>query len=309
MRNLKRFAVSVGYPLGVGPEVIAKAVAQAPTAEWVLFGDRAIIGRALKRWARAGRSGVVVEDGRGAFDAGGDPLAAQEAAVIAAANAVLRGDCAALVTGPMLRVPGAVGHTEILARHCRVREVAMAFEADWLRLALVTIHLPLRLVPRRLTPARIASVARLFATYLEAAGHQRGARLALAGLNPHNDAGPAGHRNAVRETRLLSEAVRLAHAAGVDLSDPVPADALFGSRARGYHGVVALYHDQGLIPAKLVAGHAALNITLGLPFARVAPAHGVALDIAGRGIADARGMVAAMSYVPVLAERWPWARR
>ncbi|MBI3070505.1 MAG: 4-hydroxythreonine-4-phosphate dehydrogenase PdxA [Deltaproteobacteria bacterium] len=306
MRTLKRYAVSLGYPLGIGPEILAKAMAEAPTAEWVLFGDEAVIATAFRRWAKRtppGQKTTIVSVGPSAAI---DPMGAQRASLDTAVNAVLEGSCAALVTAPMLREPGARGHTELLATRTGGREAAMLMEADGLRVALATVHVPLRDVPKRLSPQGIASVSRLLATYLEGVLHQKVPRLALLGLNPHNDAGPVTRHAAVRENALLADAVLAARKAGVDLRGPLPADALFASRAKGYQGVVALYHDQGLIPAKLLAGHAALNVTLGLPFARVSPGHGIALDIAGRGVASPRGMIAAMSFIPLLAARWPW---
>jgi 4-hydroxythreonine-4-phosphate dehydrogenase len=305
--RVKRYAVSLGYPLGVGPEILAKALSQAPTAEWVVFGDDEVIAAAQRRWAKKATPGQLMTVVNVGPRAAADPLGAQRAALDAAADAVLDGRCAALVTAPMLREPGAPGHTELLAARTGGRDVAMLIEAEGLRVALATVHVPLREVPKRLTPDGIARIARLRATYLETALHQKVPRIALLGLNPHNDAGPVTRHAAIRETALLADAIKRARNQSVDLRGPFPADALFASRAKGYQGVIALYHDQGLIPAKLLAGYAALNVTLGLPFARVSPGHGVALDIAGRGIADPRGMVAAMSYIPLLAAEWPWS--
>jgi 4-hydroxythreonine-4-phosphate dehydrogenase len=221
--------------------------------------------------------------------------------VQAAAELCLASVADALVTGPVSKnawflagVPYA-GHTAFLAELCgRAGHEVMAFASPELNVALVTTHIPLSDVPRRVTTAGIVHTGRLLADWL-ASRLDRPPRLALCGLNPHaGDGGVIGRED--RET-VLPAAVEL-RSLSVDITDPRAADTLFTARARErYDGVVALYHDQGLIPVKTLDFSHAVNVTLGLPFPRTSPAHGTAYDIAGKGVADEGSLVEAVRVV------------
>ena len=227
------------------------------------------------------------------------------AAVEAAAQAVLAGDAAAIVTGPLhkealhaagYRVPG---HTELLARACGLPDDAASMML-WLPgaggrtpLGVVhaTLHESLRSALERLSSEGIAAAGRRLAAGLTPL-LGRSPRLAVAALNPH---GGEGGLFGDEESRLIEPAVARLAAEGLDVVGPLPADTLFARAFGGaFDGVVALYHDQGHIPVKLLGMHRAVNITLGLPIVRTSVAHGTAFDIVGRGLADPASLLAAI---------------
>ena len=229
----------------------------------------------------------------------------------AAANAVLRavadaraGRVQALVTAPLnkesLNAAGHPwpGHTEMLADAAGTPDVAMMFVGGGLRVALLTIHRPLRTVPDAVTPAEVRRVARLVQRELPRFG-VAAPRIALCGLNPH-----AGEHGLLgrEEEDVLVPAVADLRREGVDVSGPFPADSLFVRAKRGeFDAVIAGYHDQGLIPVKLAAFGHAVNVTLGLPFVRTSVDHGTGFDIVDKGIADATSLVEAMKVAVDLA--------
>jgi 4-hydroxythreonine-4-phosphate dehydrogenase len=179
----------------------------------------------------------------------------------------------------------------LLAHLCGVKDVAMMFWSDRLRVVLATVHIPLAEVPRALTIDRLLSTIRLTASALPRFGVPT-PRLAVAGLNPH--AGELGLLGAEDEA-VVAPAVAAARADRIDASGPFPADTVFVRAARGeFDAVVALYHDQGLIPVKLLAFGRAVNVTLGLPIIRTSVDHGTAFDIARQGVADEGSLVEAV---------------
>jgi 4-hydroxythreonine-4-phosphate dehydrogenase len=174
------------------------------------------------------------------------------------------------------------------------------FYSEELRVVLATIHVPLGDVPRLLTREVVDSVIDLTATELPRFGHAR-PRLALAGLNPH-----AGEHGVIgtEDEAILRPAVDAARARGIEITGPWPGDTVFGRAARGeFDAVIACYHDQGLIPVKLLAFGRAVNVTLGLPIIRTSVDHGTAFDIAGRGIADESSLVEAIRLAATLVGR------
>jgi len=241
---------------------------------------------------------------------------AQLAYLEAATTAALEGRAAALVTAPISKTWiaragfGFPGHTEYLADRARAPEHAMMLAGPALRVTVATTHIALRDVPAALTPAAIASAATLTATALARWFGIANPRVAVAGLNPH--AGEDG-RFGDEEERLVRPALALARerlgAAGVAaaVSGPHVPDVVFRQAAQGgpdgFDAVVALYHDQGLIPVKLLHFDSAVNVTLGLPFVRTSPDHGTAHDIAGKGIARADSFLAALDLAARLASR------
>jgi 4-hydroxythreonine-4-phosphate dehydrogenase len=321
-----RVAVSLGDPSGIGPEVTASALAAlrgrvSPLA----FGD-ASFERLLRRAGldlpvvAAGdplpRGGALVRVTRlaAADRRPGKPSPAGGAASLAyleAAFAALAGGQAqALCTAPLSKaqvagsLPGFVGHTEWLEARGGGSRSVMMLAGRRLRVALVTNHLSLREAIRRLTPARIAAVA---AVTWEGLRRDLGIvhpRIAVAGLNPHAGEGGAFGDE---EARVVTPAVERLRGAGMDARGPFPPDSVFFRAAAGeFDAVVALYHDQGLIPVKLldaVLGDSAVNVTLGLPFVRTSPDHGVAWDLAGTGRASDRSMRTALRLAASIARR------
>jgi 4-hydroxythreonine-4-phosphate dehydrogenase len=302
-----RVAISMGDPVGIGPEVVALALSAAPVRAAVLpvvFGDRGALERA------AGLRGMKLDAELvqvGSLSASPSPQEAGAAAlayVDRAADACIGGTTKALCTGPLskeraaLSAPGFVGHTERLAARAGTR-VAMMMAGPRLRVVLATNHLALADVPRMLSTAQIAFVTRLAATELRARWGVAAPRIAVCGLNPHaGDGGIFGDEDA----RIVAPAIAQARASGVDASGPWPADGLFPRVVRGdFDAAVALYHDQGLIPAKLLDFAQTVNVTLGLPFPRTSPDHGTADDIAGKGKADPQPMISALLLAARLA--------
>ncbi len=176
----------------------------------------------------------------------------------------------------------------------------MMFHSPKLRVVLATVHVPLRDVPRLLTRDLILGTLQLTAQELPYFGVAQ-PRLAVAGLNPHaGEGGLMGHE----EIEVIGPAVREARHSGLDVVGPLPADTVFVRAARGeFDCVLACYHDQGLVPVKLLAFGTAVNVTLGLPIVRTSPDHGTAFDIAGQGIADPGSMIESVLLAAELATR------
>ena len=183
------------------------------------------------------------------------------------------------------------GHTDLLAHLTGAADVAMMFHSDALRVVLATIHLPLADVPRALTRASLESTITLAARELPRFGYLA-TRIAVAGLNPHaGEQGLFGRE----ELDVMVPAIAACRARGVEVTGPYAADTLFVRAQRGaFDAIIACYHDQGLIPVKLLAFGHAVNVTLGLPIVRTSVDHGTAFDIAGKGIADESSLVEAI---------------
>ena len=193
------------------------------------------------------------------------------------------------------------GHTELLADLTGAQESGMMIIGGPLRIMFVTTHVAIKDLPALLTQAKIEKAIRLAHLALKDLLGIKKPRVGVAALNPH-----AGEHGLFgdEETRVILPAARAAQAQGIRASDPLPADTLFGKAARGeYDGVVALYHDQGLIPLKLVAFGTCVNLTVGLPIIRTSVDHGTAFDIVGKGIADPGSLIEAITLAATLAKR------
>lgn len=316
----------MGDPGGIGPEVLCAALrgGAGEGARVVIFGPT----RAL------GRHGWPVVDSLEAVDPGqpitvcqlgdgddGQPFdheptarngAISHAQVLHAIDATrlpeghpARAD--AICTGPISKAAWVeaghgehLGHTELLAERLGAQRHAMAFVSRPLLVALATAHIPLRDVVATLTPERVLEVIELAATLCQDLGMAR-PRIGVAGVNPH--AGEGGALGAEDEA-VIAPAVGAAVARGLDATGPLPGDTVFRDARRPggiFDIVVAMYHDQALAPLKLVAFDEAVNITLGLGVPRTSPDHGTAFGIAGRGVADAGSMAAALRLAARLA--------
>jgi 4-hydroxythreonine-4-phosphate dehydrogenase len=224
--------------------------------------------------------------------------------ILAAVRDARTGAVDAIATAPVNKEAFALaglpwkGHTDLLANLTGAERIAMMFYADALRVVLATIHVPLKDVPRLLTQELLESVIDLAARELPRFGYATPS-LAVAGLNPH-----AGEHGVIgcEEDLVLRPAVEACRGRGVNVTGPWPADTIFVRASRGeFDAVIASYHDQGLIPVKLLAFGRAVNVTLGLPIVRTSVDHGTAFDIAGRGRADHSSLVEAVRLAARLA--------
>jgi 4-hydroxythreonine-4-phosphate dehydrogenase len=281
-----RVAITVGDPAGIGPEIAEKAAAD-PTV-------RAVCEPVIYQTA------VVAPLGQVSAAAG---QAAYDTLVRAVADA-RRGAVEAIATAPVNKAAFAAaglpwkGHTDLLGHLCGAPRVAMMFHAPMLKVVLATVHVALREVPALLTREHVVATLRLTASELPAFGLAR-PRIAMAALNPH--AGEGGLFG-TEDDEVLAPAIAEVRAGGHDVSGPHPADTVFVRAVRGeFDCVVACYHDQGLVPVKLLAFGSAVNVTLGLPIVRTSVDHGTAFDIAGRGVADPGSLVHAVRLAAELA--------
>jgi 4-hydroxythreonine-4-phosphate dehydrogenase len=314
--------ISLGDPTGIGPEVVVRALAARPHLDVRVFGDTGVLQRAAQvtgvELPRAVQvqavTALAVHDalpGRPSL-AGGR---AQLAYLAAAVDAALAGEIGALVTAPISKEWIAragfthPGHTEYLAARAGVTDFAMMLAGPKLRVVLATTHVALRDVPSLIDPDTIARAVVLAARALRRQLGIGQPRIAVAGLNPH--AGEAG-RFGDEETRLVEPAVAQARTRLADegvaavITGPCVPDAVFRQAALGqFDAVVALYHDQGLIPVKLLHFDEAVNVTLGLPFARTSPDHGTAYDIAGTGRAKPESFLAALDLASNMMQLSP----
>ncbi|HET8579415.1 MAG TPA: 4-hydroxythreonine-4-phosphate dehydrogenase PdxA, partial [Nitrospiraceae bacterium] len=210
-----------------------------------------------------------------------------------------------IVTGPInkeaINLAGCryPGHTELIADLTHSKEVGMMILGGPLKVMFVTTHVAIRNLAAALTPERVGKAIRLADKALRRYFGVVKPKIGVAALNPHaGEAGLFGDD----ERKTILPAARRARAAGIRASDPLPADTLFGKAVRGeYDGIVAMYHDQGLIPLKLVAFGKCVNLTVGLPIIRTSVDHGTAYDIAGKGVADPGSLIEAIKLASRLA--------
>ncbi len=280
-RRLLTLALTLGDPAGIGPEIVAKTLRDPRLPRGFRFE---VLGSSngIKPGRCTRRSATVALN-----------------ALRDAAHGCLTGKYAAMITGPVNKeamdtiAPGFVGQTEFLAEACGrpPQDAVMILTDPQLTVALCTAHCSLRDALGRLTADRIVYVTRTVRDYLRRAGVAQ-PRLALAGINPH-----AGENGLLgdEEQRLIAPAVRELAREKIKVT-VAPADTLFyrAAREKAFDAVICAYHDQGLIPFKLLAFDTGVNLTLGLPILRTSPDHGTALELAGRGVARHASMLAAV---------------
>jgi 4-hydroxythreonine-4-phosphate dehydrogenase len=327
----KPIAITIGDAAGIGPEIIVKAFCQAPEQflNCIVVGDKAVMQRAWQVVTAKTRplpKPMPMQEGLSIQQVGG-PLAQEQLpafgkisaiagqlaadSITWATQAALRGEVSAIVTAPLHKEALALagvkfpGHTEMLqalaAQHLHKSieqlPVRMMLANRELKTVLVTIHQPLRQAIDAITVDSILETLRI-THRAELASSGRAPHLAVAGLNPHAGEGGLLGRE---EMDIIQPAIQLAKAEGMHVSGPWSPDTVF-MRARAEHGqpgafdvVVAMYHDQGLIPVKYLGVEQGVNITLGLPFVRTSPDHGTAFDLAGKGGADPSSLLEALA--------------
>jgi 4-hydroxythreonine-4-phosphate dehydrogenase len=330
---MKPLAVSMGDPAGIGLELAARVWADRQGAPpFFLVGDASAFERTCARLELAKPPLRIIADGAevetgdalcvlqiplamsetpGAPDPvnAGATIAAIERSVAAARN----GEASGLVTLPIAKSVlhtadfGFPGHTEFIAHltandpWAQTRGPVMMLAGDTLKVALATIHTPLKDVPAALTRDRILHTARVVAEALQRDFGIANPRIALCGLNPH--AGEDGHIGR-EEIEIINPAAEQLRGEGVNITNARSADALFHEEARKtFDAAIALYHDQGLIPIKTLHFWDGVNVSLGLPIIRTSPDHGTGFDIAGKGIARADSFRAALQMAWQMAER------
>ena len=329
--------ITMGDPLGIGPEVVLKALADPEVralARYVIYGMNDIMAYTADRaeldpfWYRVQhdspranrmiREEVVVLDfdehdlmlGAAAQPTRAGGLASKSFVEQAIADAMLPPDAPrrldAIVTAPVSKQSWHLagfnwpGHTELLARRTAAKRTAMAFVSPNFRVVLATVHVPLMEIRNLLTIGRVFDPIDLGHAFCQQLGIAS-PRIAVCGLNPHaGEGGLFGDE----EERLIAPAIRVAKSGGIDVSGPFPGDTIFlDARGGKFDLVVAMYHDQGLIPVKLLDRDSAVNVTLGLPIIRTSPDHGTAFNIAGLNRANPGSMISAIRLAVELTQR------
>ena len=330
-QRLPLLGITMGDPAGIGPEVIAKALSRPQLHTLclpIVIGSYPVMKQTIQtlrlklnvlrvddhRTAVPRRGTIAVLDpleaplrkftqGVAAADTGAASVTFIKKAVELAQLGCIDGIVTAPINKEAINMAGCPypGHTELLADLTHTHESGMMIVGGPLRIMFVTTHLAIRDLPSHLTQANIERAIRLAHLALSTLFGVRRPKIGVAALNPH-----AGEHGLFgdEESRVILPAARAARKRGISASDPLPADTLFGKAARGeYDGVVALYHDQGLIPLKLVAFGTCVNLTVGLPIIRTSVDHGTAFDIVGKGLADPGSLIEAVTLAATLAQR------
>jgi 4-hydroxythreonine-4-phosphate dehydrogenase len=322
-------ALTMGDPAGVGPEITAKAwrALKDEGPAFVVIGDRDLLAAQGAPTVEAGsltdaaqafaEALPVLHQPVGAPVQPGAPSSAHANAIVGwietAAALAMTGEASGVVTAPIAKAPlyeagfKFPGHTEFLAELTAAAPMAgergpvMMLASGDLRTVLVTIHEPYARAPALLTIERIVHVAKVTAEALIRDFGIDHPRLAVAGLNPH--AGESG-RIGREEVEVIAPAIAVLRGSGIDAVGPRPADTLFHPEARRtYDAAVCMYHDQALIPVKMLDFWGGVNVTLGLPIVRVSPDHGTGYDVAGQGIARPDSLIAAVRAAAAIAAR------
>lgn len=313
MKAVTQIGITLGDPSGIGPEIVAAALAAAPR-EWLeritVYGDRAPLERAAATMRvtlpdvriLGGGHGDEAIPGSPNLTSGGAQVHYLESAVAAAA----RGDIGAIVTAPISKTWARragfefLGHTEMLAARLGAADVAMFFVGPKLKVALATVHRPLAEVVTDLSTERVRRVIELVAEAMTRDLGIAAPRIGVVGLNPHaGEDGLLGDEDADIIAPALADPLPPATLLGPLVPDAAFRDAVHGK----YDALIAMYHDQGLIPVKLVDFDESVNVTIGLPIVRTSPDHGTAYDIAGKGIARPISMQRALKLAIQMVER------
>ena len=315
---MKRIGISIGDINGIGPEVALKAVHKhrwSTDVQFVFIGPEAIIREQADQLnIPISRKAEFLDiESKAKWQPGKirvDASRIAEQAIRRAVDGCLSGELDAMVTAPIskegfckagINLPG---HTEFLAALTGAKNFGMMLMGGGLRVMLVTRHIPISEVPATLTRKNIREAIELTGQALNLFGLKNG-KIGVCGLNPHaGDGGIIGRE----EIELINPAIRAVRKKGYTVSDTVPADTIFFQALEGqYDAVVAMYHDQGLGPLKMIGFDEGVNVTLGLPIIRTSPDHGTAFGIAGKNKASAKSMKNAIALaIEMAGKKNPW---
>jgi 4-hydroxythreonine-4-phosphate dehydrogenase len=313
MSSKPKIGITMGDPNGISPEIVVKAACSREVSEVcspVIYGSREVLESAEKLTGMKLGCRIVDPSGFGSGDL--KPCRVDKKAGEAslsyirdAVKAAIAGGIDAVVTAPISKesthLAGSKfpGHTEMLKELTGADEAVMMFEGGSFRVVLVTIHTALKEVPKLITKESVLSVIKITHHALVNQFKIKDPKLVVCGLNPHaGESGAFGDEEIVHIAPAVAEARKL----GIGVTGPLPADTLFYYANQGkWDAVVAMYHDQGLIPFKMVAFNVGVNMTLGLPIIRTSPDHGTAFNIAWQGVADPSSMTAAVKLAARLA--------
>ncbi len=322
MKNI--IGITMGDPKGIGPEIVAKSwktLSEEEREQVLIYGDHSVIDQAamLVGTELDPKRMITTSSSPGSASKLSDAEAARIAlsAIDAAIEDINSGKISSIVTAPVNKhriqsvLPHFLGHTEYLAKAASVREPTMMFCSEGkifiaptadlskrLCVSLVTMHLPIKDVAKSITKERVLTTIRRTHKALDEYFACPDARIAVMGLNPHaGESGSIGHE----DDQFIAPAVIDAEDEGINCVGPISADSLFNKIVDfDYDAVIAMYHDQGLLPVKLLCQGRCINITLGLPYIRTSPSHGTAEDIAWLGQADNENMLATIHLTRAL---------
>ncbi len=306
-----KIGITMGDPAGVGPEVTLKALEvlqgehigsplqDSPLRDIVIIGSQSIIDETKKRYNIKWNDEIIncsditredIEYGKVSKLAG----RASYESILKGQELVSSGEIDALITAPVCKAsinlidPEFFGHTELLAKLSHTERFAMILVGDTIRVVLVTTHIPIKEVATALNEEEIINKIELTHNFLKSQLGINSPKIGVCALNPHGGEGIFGDE----EAQIITPAIKKVQDKGIQAEGPYPADTLFARD--GFDAIVAMYHDQGLIPLKLHDFGGGVNITLGLPFVRTSPDHGTAFDIAGKGLANPSSMIKAI---------------
>lgn len=303
-----KIAISMGCPAGIGPEVIVKAFnyfqKEKPEIlkKIIIIGDKNVLSKTSYNLGISIPEEVTIDSVSDLDIIPGNPTLEGYKAMAAYFDRAIKlakeKKVSAIVTGPISKEGlnkigiNYAGHTDWLAEEFNVKRYVMAFYGEKMIVSLVTTHIPLKDAPKKITSEKIVDTVRLSYEFLKRLKIEE-PKIAICGLNPHaGEGGLLGNE----EIDIIEKAVKICQKEGIPIYGPYPSDSLFYWAYKGnFSLVIALYHDQGLIPFKLVHFEDGVNITLGLPIVRTSPCHGTAYDIAGKGIANPKSFISALN--------------
>ncbi len=298
-------AITMGDPSGIGIEVILKALNELKAwNKYIVIGAENLIEAEAEKLELPPPENIVdtgelmrdeVPYGRATKQGG----KAAYKAIVRAIDMALKGEIKGIVTAPihkrafMLAGINYPGHTEILASYTKAPRCVMMYVSDEIKVSLVTTHIPICEVPKKLSKISVLETIVLTDDFLRHKLDMENPKIVVCALNPHGEFG-------IEEEEVIEPAVVDAQKKGINVEGPVGADAAF---VKEYDAIVAMYHDQGTIPVKVKAFEKAVNVTIGLPFVRTSPIHGTAYDIAGKGEANPSSMIEAIKLAEKLVSK------